>query len=66
MTQQVIDATTLDPQLNPLRLNLAVVTPRRFMNVSPRLEFALNPNNTLSVRYSRELCRPALSRCRRL
>ena len=48
----VIDATTLDPQLNPIRLNLAVVTPRRFMNVSPRLDFALNPNNTLSVRYA--------------
>lgn len=48
----VIDATTLDAQLNPIRLNLAVVTPRRFMGVFPRLDFALNQNNTLSVRYS--------------
>jgi len=47
----VIDATTLDPQLNPIKLNLAVVTPRRFMGVAPRFDFALNKNNTLSVRY---------------
>ncbi len=48
----VIDATTLDAQLNPIKLNLAVVTPRGFMNISPRLDFALNKNNTLSVRYN--------------
>ena len=47
----VIDATTLDAQLNPIKLNLAVVTPRQLMNISPRFDFALNRNNTLSVRY---------------
>jgi Carboxypeptidase regulatory-like domain/TonB dependent receptor len=48
----VINATTLDASLNPLRVSQAVVTPRAFMNVGPRFDFALNKNNTLSVRYN--------------
>ena len=48
----VINATTLDASLNPLTVSQAVVTPKKFMNLGPRLDFALNKNHTLSVRYS--------------
>ena len=48
----VIAATTLDPSLNPLTVNVAVVTPRRLINFFPRIDFAVNKNNTLSVRYA--------------
>ncbi|HYX27828.1 MAG TPA: carboxypeptidase regulatory-like domain-containing protein [Pyrinomonadaceae bacterium] len=48
----VIAATTLDSSLNPQPVNLAVVTPKAFMNLGPRFDFALNKNNTLSVRYN--------------
>jgi hypothetical protein len=48
----VIAATTLDASLNPQSVHLAVVTPKSFWNVGPRFDFAVNPNNTLSVRYN--------------
>src|SRR5215471_5289832 len=48
----VIAATTLDSSLNPVSVNLALVTPKAFMNVGPRFDFALNKNNTLTVRYN--------------
>ena len=48
----VIAATTLDSSLNPVSLNLALVTPKAFMNIGPRFDFALNKNNTLTVRYN--------------
>lgn len=48
----VIDATTLTPSLTPIRINLAVVTPKTFMSIGPRLDFLLNKNNTLSFRYN--------------
>jgi len=51
----VINATTLDAALNPLAVSQAVVTPKRFMNVGPRLDFLVNRNNTLSVRYNLNL-----------
>ena len=47
----VINATTLDSALNPVTVSQAVVTPKRFMGIGPRLDFLLNKNNTLSVRY---------------
>jgi Carboxypeptidase regulatory-like domain/TonB dependent receptor len=47
----VINATTLDPSLNPLHFGLALVTPKKFTNLGPRFDFALNKNNTLSMRY---------------
>jgi len=47
----VIDASTLDSALNPTNVSTAVVTPKRFMGIAPRFDFALNKNNTLSVRY---------------
>src|SRR5438105_8520042 len=48
----VINATTLDAALNPLTVSEAVVTPKTFMNVGPRFDFALKKKNTLSVRYN--------------
>jgi hypothetical protein len=48
----VIAATTLDATLNPQPVNLAVVTPKAFWNTGPRFDFAVNKNNTLSVRYN--------------
>ena len=48
----VIAATTLDAALNPQAVNLALVTPKSFWNMGPRLDFAVNQNNTLSVRYN--------------
>src|SRR3989449_8288688 len=56
----VINATTLDAALNPLTVSEAVITPKTFMNVGPRFDFALNKNNTLSVRYN--LNRPDLKK----
>ncbi len=48
----VIAATTLDSSLNPQPVNLAVLTPKALMNVGPRFDFAINKNNTMSVRYN--------------
>lgn len=47
----VINATTLDAALNPVTVSDAIVTPKKFTNVGPRFDFAINKNNTLTVRY---------------
>jgi hypothetical protein len=46
-----VDATTLNSSLNPLSVNQAVVTPQTRTNFSPRLDYTINPKNTLVVRY---------------
>ncbi|HEY0346613.1 MAG TPA: TonB-dependent receptor [Pyrinomonadaceae bacterium] len=48
----VINATTLDAALNPVTVSEAVITPKRFWNLGPRLDLALNKNNTFSFRYN--------------
>jgi hypothetical protein len=48
----IINALTLDNGLNPSQVSEAVLAPRAFTNISPRFDFLLNQNNTLSVRYS--------------
>ena len=48
----VIAATTLDASFNPQPINLALVTPKVNQFVGPRFDFALNKNNTLTVRYN--------------
>jgi hypothetical protein len=48
----VINATTLDASLNPITFSQAIVTPKKFMNIGPRLDFGLNKNNTLTFRYN--------------
>ena len=42
----------LDAAFNPVTINNAVVAPSHRTSVSPRLDYALTPNNTLTVRYS--------------
>ncbi len=44
-------ATTLDSNLNPVTVNQAVTTPQTRTNVTPRLDYSINANNTLVVRY---------------
>jgi Carboxypeptidase regulatory-like domain len=48
----VVNATILDPALNITPFGLAVVIPRRFMTFSPRVDYQLNPSNTIIARYS--------------
>ena len=37
---------------SPYNYNSAVVTPNRFWSINPRLDYAINQNNTLIMRYS--------------
>jgi hypothetical protein len=46
-----IYATDLSSSLVPQTVNQAVLTPQTFTMLSPRLDYALNANNTLTVRY---------------
>ena len=47
----VISAIILDPALNPVPLNLAVVTPQRRANFSGRFDYQFNQAHTLVARY---------------
>jgi hypothetical protein len=49
---EIIRATILDPSLNFVQLGQGFVVPRRFLNFSPRVDYAINPSNTLVARYS--------------
>lgn len=49
---ELVAATVLDPNLNRVTIGQGVVTPRRFINFSPRIDYALNTKNTLVIRYS--------------
>ena len=49
---ELVKATILDANLNPFDLGFGVVVPRRNITFSPRLDFQINPNNTLIARYS--------------
>jgi Carboxypeptidase regulatory-like domain len=44
-------ATTLDSNLNPQTINQAILTPQTFTTLSPRLDYAINEKNSLTVRY---------------
>jgi hypothetical protein len=44
-------ATTLDANFAPLSVNQSVSTPQSSMGISPRLDYAINANNTLVARY---------------
>ncbi len=46
-----IDAQILDQNLNPVQTLESVPTPRQRTNISPRLDYALSKNNTLTARY---------------
>ena len=47
----VVSAQTLDPSFNPVPFSESVPSPRTRVNVSPRVDIQVTPNNTLSVRY---------------
>jgi hypothetical protein len=49
---ELVKATILDDNNNPLDLGFGVLVPRRNITFSPRLDYQLNPNNTLIARYS--------------
>jgi Carboxypeptidase regulatory-like domain/TonB dependent receptor len=44
-------ATQLDSNLNPQTINQAVVTPQSRTTITPRFDYAINPSNTLVMRY---------------
>lgn len=51
---EVINAVILDPSLNPIAFNQTLLTPVRRTTFSPRLDWQLNPANTLIARYTYE------------
>lgn len=51
-------ATIVDSNLNPQAINEGIVTPQRRTNFSARLDYSINPSNTLAARY--QLTRVAL------
>lgn len=48
----IVNATVLDPSLSVTTFGLAVRTPQRRTTFSPRLDYQLNPKNTLTARYT--------------
>lgn len=49
---ELVKGTMLDENLNPIGFGFGVVTPRRNLTFSPRIDYQLNSNNTLIARYS--------------
>src|SRR5437870_3347683 len=49
---ELVRATVLDDNLNPVEFGQAFLVPRRNTFLSPRLDYAINTNNTLIVRYN--------------
>jgi hypothetical protein len=46
-----VNAVVLDPSLQPVPLIESIPNPRQRTNLSPRLDWALSKNNTLTARY---------------
>jgi len=44
-------ATGLDANLNPVTINQTILTPQTMTTISPRFDYAINPNNSLTLRY---------------
>jgi hypothetical protein len=49
---ELVKATVLDADLDPLELGFGVLVPRQNITFSPRFDYQINPNNTLIARYS--------------
>src|SRR5207253_1739250 len=49
---EVVRATILDPAFNFVQIGQGVVVPKRATEFSPRIDYAINPSNTLVARYS--------------
>ena len=52
--QAIINATVLDANLNIVSLSESVAIPNRRTSFSPRIDYQLNPNNTVVARYEYE------------
>ncbi len=50
----IVSAEILDPNFNVIPFSAAVSAPRTRTNLSPRLDYQLSTNNTLTVRYQYE------------
>ena len=49
---ELVRATILDDNFNTVDIGQSVLVPRRNLFFSPRFDYAINPNNTLIVRYN--------------
>jgi len=49
---ELVRATVLDDNLNPVEFGQAFLTPKRNTYFSPRFDYAINTNHTLIVRYN--------------
>ena len=48
----IFNYTALDSELKPAAFSGAVIAPSRRLSVNPRIDYALSPNQTLTLRYS--------------
>jgi hypothetical protein len=49
---ELVRATILDPAFNFVTIGQGVLVPKRFTSFSPRVDYAINTNNTLVARYN--------------
>jgi hypothetical protein len=49
---ELVTATVLDSNLNPVVIGEGALTPRRFITFNPRVDYAINNFNTLVARYT--------------
>ena len=49
---ELVKATVLDSNFNPVTIGDAALTPRRFFTINPRVDYAINNFNTLVARYT--------------
>ena len=47
----IVNATILDPNFNPVQFSEAVPNPRTRLNLGPRIDYQVSKNNTLTARY---------------
>ncbi|MGA9899528.1 MAG: carboxypeptidase regulatory-like domain-containing protein [Terriglobales bacterium] len=47
----IVNATILDPEFNPVQFTDAVPNPRSRLNLGPRIDYQISKNNTLTARY---------------
>jgi hypothetical protein len=50
-TNSIVNAELLDPSGNPYNYSAAIASPQSRLDLSPRFDFQLGKNNTLTVRY---------------
>jgi hypothetical protein len=48
---ELVTATVLNSNFNPVVIGEGAVTPRRFITINPRIDYAINNFNTLVARY---------------